>query len=55
MPEYEYYCRRCAKPFEALVSMREHEKHVEPCPLCKREDQVERRLGEPNVITSRKS
>ena len=55
MPEYDFYCKRCRRPFSAFMSMREHDAHAATCPTCRRDDQVERRLAAVHVVTSRKS
>ncbi len=46
MPLYEYRCRSCAKPFEALVGVRSNGEATVRCPSCDTDD-VERLLGLP--------
>lgn len=55
MPVYEYWCRRCEKPFTETLHMAEHDTLVPPCPLCQKNDQVERKLSTFTAVTSRKS
>ncbi len=55
MPTYEYYCRRCEKPFTAEMHVAEHEADVAECPLCHRKDEVEKRLSSFTAVTSRKA
>jgi putative FmdB family regulatory protein len=55
MPLYEFYCRRCKKPFTAVMHVAEHDKKVAECPRCHRKKEVERRLSTFTAVTSRKS
>lgn len=55
MPEYEFYCRRCEKPFTAMMHVAEHDAGVAECPECHRTDAVEKRLSTFTASTSRKS
>jgi putative FmdB family regulatory protein len=55
MPVYEFYCRRCRKPFTAFMHVAEHDKDTAECPQCQRKDEVEKRLSTFTAVTSRKS
>lgn len=55
MPVYEFYCRKCQKPFTAEMHVAEHDAGVAPCPECKRTEEVEKRLSAFTAVTSRKS
>jgi putative FmdB family regulatory protein len=55
MPEYEFYCRRCEKPFTAVMHVAEHDVDVAECPECHRKEDVEKRLSTFSAVTSRKS
>jgi len=55
MPVYEFYCRRCKKPFTAVMHISEHDAHVAQCPACHRKKDVEKRLATFTAVTSRKS
>ncbi|MBI5543419.1 MAG: zinc ribbon domain-containing protein [Deltaproteobacteria bacterium] len=55
MPEYEFFCSTCKKPFTALMHVKEHDKKVEPCPKCKKTAPVQKRISGVSVITARKS
>jgi len=55
MPVYEYWCKRCEKPFTAVLHVAEHDAEIPPCPGCQQKDQVDRRLSTFTPVTSRKS
>jgi putative FmdB family regulatory protein len=55
MPVYDFFCRRCEKPFTAVMHVAEHDAGVPECPLCHRKDQVEKRLSTFTPVTSHKS
>ncbi len=55
MPLYEFFCRRCKKPFSAVMHVAEHDAKVPKCPGCHRKENVERRLSTFTAVTSRKS
>jgi putative FmdB family regulatory protein len=55
MPEYEFYCRHCGEPFTAYMHVKEHDEHVADCPACHESKEVEKRVSDVNVVTSRKS
>jgi putative FmdB family regulatory protein len=35
MPRYEYFCEKCKKTFELIMTISEHEKAKPKCPTCK--------------------
>ena len=55
MPLYEFWCRRCRKPFTAAMHVADHDRKVAACPTCKKKKHVERRLSTFTAVTSRKS
>lgn len=55
MPVYEFYCRRCEKPFTAPMHVAEHDRDVAECPECHRKDEVDKRVSAFTAVTSRKS
>ncbi len=55
MPVYEFFCRRCEKPFVEVMHVAEHEERVPKCPKCGRKGDVEKRLSTFTAVTSRKS
>ena len=56
MPEYEFYCTACQKPFTAFMHVEEHDQQVAECPNCHQRKGVERRIAsDVSVVTSRKS
>ena len=55
MPEYEFYCKTCGKPFTAFMHVKEHDVAVAECPKCHKMKQVEKRISDVNVFTIRKS
>jgi putative FmdB family regulatory protein len=55
MPVYEFFCRKCEKPFTAVMHVSEHDVDVAACPECKRKEDVEKRLSAFSAVTSRKS
>ncbi len=55
MPLYEYYCTKCQKPFEASLSVGEHEHATPACPSCQSPENVEHRVSPAYVRTARKS
>ncbi len=54
MPRYEFYCEKCNKPFEAILTLTEYEKGEIKCPECgsKRVHQVAAAFF---AVTSKKS
>jgi putative FmdB family regulatory protein len=55
MPVYEFFCRRCQKPFVEVMHVSEHDSNVAECPDCHQKDEVEKRLSTFTAVTSRKS
>ena len=55
MPEYEFYCKTCGKPFTAFMHVKEHDVSVAECPKCHQKKEVEKRISDVNVFTTRKS
>ncbi len=55
MPVYEFFCRKCEKPFTATMHVDEHEGAPPECPQCGRRDEVEKRMSSFTAVTSRKS
>ncbi len=58
MPTYEYFCKRCKKGFEMLLSMAEHDrmkkKQNQKCPKCG-SSKVEQLITSFQVKTTKKS
>lgn len=54
MPTYVYYCRTCARTFEVLLSLKEHDAHQVQCPHC-HSTQVEQAVTHFRTVTSKKS
>jgi len=57
MPTYEFFCQKCAKPFERTYSLAEYEREKKKkmsCPVCKG-SRVERRISFFQVKTAKKS
>lgn len=54
MPEYEFFCHACSKPFSKILTLQEYEEGSVTCPSCGSEE-VEQRLSSGYAITSRKS
>jgi putative FmdB family regulatory protein len=55
MPIYEFFCRRCQKPFAATMHVSEHDVDVAECPQCHKKDEVEKQLSTFTAATTRKS
>lgn len=55
MPVYEYFCRRCEKPFSETMHVAEHDAKLPRCPRCEKKDRVEKRLSSFTPVTSHKS
>jgi putative FmdB family regulatory protein len=55
MPDYEFFCQRCRKPFAAHMSIKEHDSRMAECPECKSGKDVHRSISHFNVQTSKKS
>ena len=54
MPEYEFVCEQCKKPFAKTMSISEYEKTKFKCPNCKSK-KVTRQVSVFQTKTSRKS
>ncbi len=55
MPTYEFYCQKCAKPFERICSLAEYEREKQvKCPRCN-SARVTRQLSSFQVKTAKKS
>lgn len=55
MPDYEFFCQTCQKPFATHMSVQEHEDRMPACPQCKSDKAVQRSISHFNVQTTRKS
>jgi putative FmdB family regulatory protein len=55
MPEYEFFCKTCGKPFTAFMHVKEHDATVAECPKCHQKKQVEKLIPHVSVFTTRKS
>ncbi|HTP26623.1 MAG TPA: FmdB family zinc ribbon protein [Anaeromyxobacteraceae bacterium] len=56
MPEYEFYCKTCGKPFTSVMHIKEHDLEVAECPECHNKKNVEKLISSGvSVFTSRKS
>jgi len=55
MPEYEFYCKHCGKPFTAFMHVKEHDVDVATCPDCHEKREVQKQIADVNVFTTRKS
>jgi putative FmdB family regulatory protein len=55
MPVYEFFCKRCEKPFTAEMHVAEHDHDVPPCPECGAKQDVEKRMSAFSAVTSRKT
>jgi putative FmdB family regulatory protein len=54
MPEYEFFCHDCSKPFTKTLTLNEYEEGSVACPECS-SDNVERRFSSFYAVTSKKS
>jgi putative FmdB family regulatory protein len=54
MPEYEFFCHACSKPFSMTLTLKEYEEGTVSCPNCDSSD-VEQRLSSFYAFTSKKS
>ncbi|MFB3917139.1 MAG: FmdB family zinc ribbon protein [Terriglobales bacterium] len=54
MPQYEFFCKDCKKPFLQILTLAEYEKGRFTCPKCKSKN-VEQRLSSVYAVTSKKS
>lgn len=54
MPTYEFYCQKCKKPFNVVISISEYEKKQYQCPKCQ-EKKVKQLISSFQTVTSKKS
>ncbi|HEX9120246.1 MAG TPA: FmdB family zinc ribbon protein [Terriglobales bacterium] len=54
MPQYEFFCHACSKPFSKALTLKEYEEGGVACPDCGSDD-VEQRLSSFYAVTSKKS
>ena len=54
MPVYDYVCLDCHKPFEAVLTLNEHDKQNPKCPVCGSKN-VEQEVAAFFAVTSKKS
>jgi putative FmdB family regulatory protein len=54
MPQYDFLCEECRKPFAVKMSIAEYEKARIRCPKCKGA-KVKRQITGFRTVTSRKS
>jgi putative FmdB family regulatory protein len=54
MPQYEFVCKDCKKPFSKFLAISEYDKGQMTCPTCG-SNNVEQQLSPFYVVTSRKS
>lgn len=55
MPDYDFFCQSCKKPFTAHMSIKEHDARMAECPVCNNTKDVQRVISHFNVQTSKKS
>ncbi len=55
MPVYDFFCRRCRRPFVETMRVAQHDRTVPRCPTCEKKDKVEKRMSAFTAVTSRKS
>ncbi|HXY11303.1 MAG TPA: zinc ribbon domain-containing protein [Terriglobales bacterium] len=54
MPVYDYICNECHKAFEAVLTLKEHDKEAISCPHCGSKN-VEQEAAAFYAVTSKKS
>jgi len=54
MPQYEYVCQACRKPFSKVLTFAEYEKGNVKCPHCS-SNKVEQKFSAFYAVTSKKS
>ena len=54
MPEYEFVCHACKRPFSKILTLAEYEEGEVVCPTCGSEE-VEQRWSDFYAVTSKKS
>ena len=54
MPQYEYVCKDCKKPFSLIMTLAEYDKGNVACPKCKSKKVVQK-MATFFAVTSKKS
>ena len=54
MPTYEFYCEKCKKNFDLIISIPEYEKKKFNCPKCKGK-KLKQQITSFQTATSKKS
>jgi putative FmdB family regulatory protein len=54
MPQYEFYCKDCKRPFEILLTLAEYEQDKVKCPKCGGKD-LQQEAAAFFAVTSKKS
>ena len=54
MPEYDFLCEKCEKPFSLTMSISEYDKKKPRCPKCK-SVKVKRQITSFQTVTRKKS
>jgi putative FmdB family regulatory protein len=54
MPNYEFFCNACKKPFSKILSIAEHDAEKAKCPYCGGLE-IEQRWSTFSAVTSKKS
>jgi putative FmdB family regulatory protein len=54
MPTYEFYCEKCKKSFDLILSISEYEKGKYSCPKCKAKE-LKQQISSFQTVTSKKS
>jgi putative FmdB family regulatory protein len=54
MPTYEFFCEKCKKSFNIVLSISEYEKKKYSCPKCKTK-KLKQQISSFQTVTSKKS
>ena len=54
MPVYDYLCLECHKPFELVLTLKEHDAETVKCPKCG-SSKVEQEAAQFYAVTGKKS
>jgi putative FmdB family regulatory protein len=54
MPTYEFYCEKCKKTFDVIISISEYEKRKYRCPKCNSKN-LKQQISTFQAVTSKKS
>jgi putative FmdB family regulatory protein len=54
MPTYEFYCEKCKKSFNVVISISDYDKKKYNCPKCKGK-KVKQQISSFQTVTSKKS